>query len=1149
MFCCCVALASAFVVAGCQMVIDDLFPTENGRIELKAGYRYSPSDTGASQSTRGTTADNSGVLLPGTITGADLPIGLVRLDQTKAAHDAATPLSFVNLTKIDCTLDDTPDANMMREIFFPTSQFFANADDYVYYLGWYPRGTFTSTATSTSVVCPIDGKTDVLYSSVTSGNQTDGMESMVFDHALCHFNIYIYKMHQVDTSTGEELEEGITNWGYLRNITLEGAPKNATYTLPDKFSFNYNDTQSISMGDWVLTDVNTGAGNNVDNGNGIYFNGGDIPVGFASKRLATHFLTAPPKEGLLDLDITTTLASAAKSISIASDYKAGYSYDIVLCFSEHGFINAEVSVGPWTKYGDVSTEIEADIYFDLSRYGTSNSYIVSSANTGYCFDGDVMGCGNDKGGATLVGVSNCTLNPAYIDILYTSQPDLITLKSHQLNDGSVFFFVPGTLGSDGKYDKTNLKLLKEGNVIIAAYDEREGNILWTWHIWITDRPKEQGYMNGYSVLDRNLGATHTPTSQSKALALTPALKEETYGYYYQWGRKDPMILSAPAYTTSTERVTPAVAAAHPMTYYGASSAVNDWNSSPNQHLWGYVSAGEEYVKTIYDPCPVGYRVPEKRVWDELSNSETTPFGIFSVASVYAWYASAGYIGSGNYTTPTDRETSGGGIYNASCQPSDANNIYHFEYNATNKKAVAGSASNGTHTRSYAYPVRCISTTVQSVVTNLSRVQTANSYIVSESGHYKFNATVRGNGVVSFMLQNNDGTLTPANVGDGMTANITGINKVDLLWWQGDLNGTNNTSGTDCPIELVSTQPDAEGYIQFGIDTDLFSKGNAILAAFDSSNNILWTWHIWLTDTPDDVVTGDYTVMDRNLGATYVPTSTSETWSAAKRLATYGFYYQWGRKDPFQGPSSYNTTTESTASSTWYYKNPSTGVWSQRTSITAASASAVSQLAVAAANPTTFYYSSTKWCPNLATTALTSLWGYGMVDQSGSGSGLSKTVNDPCPPGYQVCHHHTWGSAYLADSNGESNTEYYIPSSANLYGHFITGAKNASGNYTTPRYTNYNTSSPTQSGVILADFSWYPFQGYRAADTGNVSSVGTYATSYTALPMGSAGEARSYQMYSVDYFSYFSWSYIYYTATRQMTSGYNANGRAVRCAKQ
>ena len=102
------ALASAFVVAGCQMVIDDLFPTENGRIELKAGYRYSPSDTGASQSTRGTTADNSGVLLPGTITGADLPIGLVRIDQTKAAHDAATPLSFVNLTKIDCTLDDTP---------------------------------------------------------------------------------------------------------------------------------------------------------------------------------------------------------------------------------------------------------------------------------------------------------------------------------------------------------------------------------------------------------------------------------------------------------------------------------------------------------------------------------------------------------------------------------------------------------------------------------------------------------------------------------------------------------------------------------------------------------------------------------------------------------------------------------------------------------------------------------------------------------------------------------------------------------------------------------------------------------------------------------------------------------------------------------
>ena len=58
----------------------------------------------------------------------------------------------------------------------------------------------------------------------------------------------------------------------------------------------------------------------------------------------------------------------------------------------------------------------------------------------------------------------------------------------------------------------------------------------------------------------------------------------------------------------------------------------------------------------------------------------------------------------------------------------------------------------------------------------------------------------------------------------------------------------------------------------------------------------WSWHIWATEYDPSQVAGQQTVggnvfMDRNLGAT----------SLVKGPQSAGCFYQWGRKDPFQGP--------------------------------------------------------------------------------------------------------------------------------------------------------------------------------------------------------------------------------------------------------
>lgn len=67
-----------------------------------------------------------------------------------------------------------------------------------------------------------------------------------------------------------------------------------------------------------------------------------------------------------------------------------------------------------------------------------------------------------------------------------------------------------------------------------------------------------------------------------------------------------------------------------------------------------------------------------------------------------------------------------------------------------------------------------------------------------------------------------------------------------------------------------------------------SEGNALIALFDKDDKIIWSWHLWLTDyNPDeDFITfsNGSILMDRYLGA-----------SSEEGI---GLYYQWGRKDPF-----------------------------------------------------------------------------------------------------------------------------------------------------------------------------------------------------------------------------------------------------------
>ncbi len=309
-------------------------------------------------------------------------------------------------------------------------------------------------------------------------------------------------------------------------------------------------------------------------------------------------------------------------------------------------------------------------------------------------------------------------------------------------------------------------------------------------------------------------------------------------------------------------------------------------------------------------------------------------------SSICWYPAAGYLYNGSLTSVSDYA-----LY-WSCS-SNGSNAYSFTFTDYKKVFLSGWSD---YTRGGT--VRCLRD--DSVPENLpkpfpsavdlSTDGTANSYIVSEAGAYKF-PTVQGNSATS----------------------VGAVAAGEVLW---------ETFGTDeNPVvgELVSEVSYSDGYIAFKASD---KKGNASIAAKDSDGNILWSWHIWMTDKPKDHVYNNKAgiMIDRNLGAiSAVPGD----------VGALGLMYQWGRKDPFMGGSflSYlDLSNQAKAKST-----PDS--WT-----TVSASASTGTIAYATSHPTTFITdddSNDGWHYIGDETNADPLW------QS------MKTIYDPCPPGYRV----------------------------------------------------------------------------------------------------------------------------------------------------
>ena len=241
------------------------------------------------------------------------------------------------------------------------------------------------------------------------------------------------------------------------------------------------------------------------------------------------------------------------------------------------------------------------VTIDLSAKGTANCYIVPEAGV-YSFDASVIA----NGEFGLIGnakfhTRNTAITPASVEVLWTDKEGSVNIISFDESTSKVTFLATGA----------------EGNAVIAAKDS-DGTILWSWHIWMTDQPAEHTYVNSYgtfTMLDRNLGAIRADRGNSDAE------QKQSIGAAYQWGRKDPFMYMG-LYDTEWDgwktlyeawdvQFTTEESVKRPNTYASRHDA---WNPDGVTNLWA------EEGKTIYDPCPTGYRVPNSNAFRGFSKT-------------------------------------------------------------------------------------------------------------------------------------------------------------------------------------------------------------------------------------------------------------------------------------------------------------------------------------------------------------------------------------------------------------------------------------------------------------------------------------------------------------------------------------------------
>ena len=290
------------------------------------------------------------------------------------------------------------------------------------------------------------------------------------------------------------------------------------------------------------------------------------------------------------------------------------------------------------------------VYGNAVKSGTTNESSYKTAHTGT----DVLSNFKDHLGNDIttpyINVQNAS-NPA-------TQASIVWMDQQALVDG-----LSVTNNGDKSFVNFHVSAanIKNGNAVIAV-KSADGTIMWSWHLWFDhsdalstiactnhegDNFKVTKNILGYTIYKWKSTSYESPrvarmkieqevgngAKKSAYITITqsPYAEKEYSTALYQFGRKDAFPGTNTLYESTFvenggDNISIVNAIQNPGTFY---TDGNTWGTEYRYfNLWSMqttsqTDASKTLVKTVYDPCPVGFSMPPVKTFSGVTTTGTT----------------------------------------------------------------------------------------------------------------------------------------------------------------------------------------------------------------------------------------------------------------------------------------------------------------------------------------------------------------------------------------------------------------------------------------------------------------------------------------------------------------------------------------------
>lgn len=344
---------------------------------------------------------------------------------------------------------------------------------------------------------------------------------------------------------------------------------------------------------------------------------------------------------------TQAVAFATHKIPYGTSYTVSASkldgYDAVA--SQSGTANSTSNtITMMYVYNPVKDLSKFDIYGNAISQTTANCYVVNKADT-YKIPlvfGNALKNGSTNSAAYTKNSGSYSHDFVDYNGTIVTSPYIETVSGTATNaqlsiadtDG-IFTDISIVDGSPCRYlqFKVNSIPATGANGVLSIKDS-SGVIMWSWHIWVwADSLATVEITNStsvkYKILPVNLASKWDSSS-----------KTTIKNWYYQFGRPNPMLCPSAYNSTSNHAsygtlsfTAKSIASGiqegikNPATFYKYSSSYNyNWfqtNSGKTYNLWDAActstgNSDNNVVKTIYDPSPIGFKMPNGNTFTGFS---------------------------------------------------------------------------------------------------------------------------------------------------------------------------------------------------------------------------------------------------------------------------------------------------------------------------------------------------------------------------------------------------------------------------------------------------------------------------------------------------------------------------------------------------